>query len=288
LLYDVARRAPAAPFPLAQRSTFQSWSPDDAAFVGVFGDGGEKDLLLFDGVTGARTGTIPLGGAQAGHPDWSPDGRRIAFTDVGVTHIDQAPERGGISFVERAGPGQAWGPPYALVPGVAGKNRYYPAVAPDGSFVVYDESTCPPGKTYDRACNADTDPSARLWAVPFPPAAPRPVELAAANRPGVADRGATDLGTSYPKWNPFAFHVSAESQILWLTFSSLRRYGLRPSPPPASTHEALPNGTLIWMVAIDPARLARGEDPSAAAFCLPFQDIGTSNHIAQWTSGVVE
>jgi hypothetical protein len=288
LLLDVARRAPSAPFPLAQRSTFQSWSPDDSAFVGVFGDGGEKDLLLFDGVTGARTGTIPLGGAQAGHPDWSPDGDRIAFTDVGVAHIDQAPERGGISYVERAGTGKAWGPPRALVPGVAGKNRYYPAVAPDGSFVVYDESTCPPGKAYDRACNADTDPSARLWAVPFPPAAPTPVELAAANRPGVADRGATDLATSYPKWNPFAFHVSADSQILWLTFSSLRRYGLRPSPPPASTHEALPNGTLIWMVAIDPAKLARGEDPSAAAFCLPFQDIGTSNHIAQWTSGVVE
>jgi hypothetical protein len=293
LLYDNVRRAPAAPFPLGQRSTFQSWSPDDDAFVGVFGDGGEKDLLLFDGATGARTGTIPLGGAQAGHPDWSPDGKRIAFTDVGVAHIDQAPERGGISYVERdAAASPPWGPPRVLVPGLAGKNRYYPAVAPDGSFVVYDESTCPPGKTYDRTCNADTDPSARLWAAPFPAAAgaapPAPVELAAANRPGIADRGAVDLGTSYPKWNPFAFHVSARSQVLWLTFSSLRRYGLRPSPPPASTHEALPSGTLIWMVAIDPERLARGEDPSAAAFCLPFQDITTSNHIAQWTTGVVE
>jgi len=40
------------------------------------------------------------------------------------------------------------------------------------------------------------------------------------------------------------------------------------------------------MVAIDPSRLARGEDPSEPAFCLPFQDISTSNHIAQWTSGV--
>ena len=135
-------------------------------------------------------------------------------------------------------------------------------------------------------CNGDTDPSARLWAAPFGPGAPVPIELTAANRPGVADRGATDLGTSYPKWNPFSFQVSAQSQILWLTFSSLRRYGLRPSPPAASTHEGLPNGTLIWMVAVDAARLARGEDPSAAAFCLPFQDIGTSNHIAQWTSGI--
>ena len=138
----------------------------------------------------------------------------------------------------------------------------------------------------NRVCNGDTDPSARLFAASFPPAAPAPVELAAANAPGVADRGATDLGTSYPKWNPFAFRVSAQSQILWLTFSSLRRYGLRPSPPPASSHEGLPVGTLIWMVAIDPARLAKGQDPSSPAFCLPFQDITTSNHIAQWTGGV--
>jgi hypothetical protein len=288
LLYDVARRAPIVPFPLAQRATFESWGPSDAAFVGVFGDGGEKDLILFDGASGMRTGTIPLGGAQADHPDWSADGARIAFTEVGVTHIDQAPERGGISYVE-AGQGGVgtWSPPQRLVPSVAGKNRYYPAIAPDGSFIVYDESTCPAGKTYDRVCNGDTDPSARLFAAPFGAAAPVPVELAAANAPGVADRGATDLGTSYPKWNPFAFHVSAQSQILWLTFSSLRRYGLRPSPPPASSHEGLPSGTLIWMTAIDPAKLAAGQDPSSAAFCLPFQDITTSNHIAQWTGVAV-
>jgi hypothetical protein len=285
LLYDVAKRAPVVPFPLAQRSTFEAWGPSDAAFVGVFGDGGEKDLLLFDGATGARTGAIPLGGAQADHPDWSADGARIAFTEVGVAHIDQAPERGGISYVERA-PAGTWSALQRLVPSVAGKNRYYPAIAPDGSFLVYDESTCPPGKTYDSVCNGDTDPSARLFAAAFPPAPPATVELAAANAPGVTDRGATDLGTSYPKWNPFAFHVSAESQILWLTFSSLRRYGLRSSPPPASSHEGLPVGTLIWMVAIDPARLAQGQDPSSAAFCLPFQDITTSNHIAQWTNGV--
>ena len=284
LLYDVARRAPAAPFPLAQRSTFESWGPDGSAFVGVFGDGGEKDLLLFEGATGARAGSIPLGGAQADHPDWSLDGSRIAFTEVGVTHIDQAPERGGISYVERDSAG-VWSAPRSLVPSLAGKNRYYPAIAPDGAFVVFDESTCPPGKTYDRVCNGDTDPSARLWAISFDGAGTSgPVELAAANRPGVADGAATDLATSYPKWNPFSFHTTADSQILWLTFSSLRRYGLRPSPPPASTHELLPNGTLIWMVAVDTGRLARGEDPSAAAFCLPFQDIGTSNHIAQWTS----
>ena len=41
------------------------------------------------------------------------------------------------------------------------------------------------------------------------------------------------------------------------------------------------------MAAIDPDKIADGEDGSFAAFALPFQDITTSNHIAQWTTKVV-
>jgi hypothetical protein len=41
------------------------------------------------------------------------------------------------------------------------------------------------------------------------------------------------------------------------------------------------------MVGFDPSALANGQDPSFAPFCLPFQDITTSNHIAQWTQEVV-
>ena len=35
-------------------------------------------------------------------------------------------------------------------------------------------------------------------------------------------------------------------------------------------------------------RAAAGQDPSAAGFRLPFQDIVTNNHIAQWTQQIVE
>jgi hypothetical protein len=41
------------------------------------------------------------------------------------------------------------------------------------------------------------------------------------------------------------------------------------------------------MVAIDPDKVAQGVDPSYPAFCLPFQDLSTSNHIPQWTQVVV-
>ena len=73
---------------------------------------------------------------------------------------------------------------------------------------------------------------ASLRGAPSRPRPPTPVELAAANAPGVADRGATDLGTSYPKWNPFAFHVSvAEPDPL---AHVLVAASLRPAPVAAA------------------------------------------------------
>jgi hypothetical protein len=119
-----------------------------------------------------------------------------------------------------------------------------------------------------------------------PQAGATPVQLAAANTPGIADSGNTDLTNSFPKWSPFVFQRTSEfgSQVEWLTFSSTRMYGLR--QPPAGGSEN-PSGTLLWMVAVDPQKAAGGVDPSYAAFALPFQDLTTSNHIAQWTTQVV-
>jgi hypothetical protein len=41
------------------------------------------------------------------------------------------------------------------------------------------------------------------------------------------------------------------------------------------------------MFAIDPARVAAGEDGSYPGFFLPFQDLPTSNHMAQWAARIV-
>jgi hypothetical protein len=285
LLFDPVKKAALRPFPVPGRSWFESWSPDGSQFVGVDGGDGFKDLLLFDGVTGAQTGTIPLGGAEADHPDWSPDGRRILFTEVGEPHNDQKPGRGGISYVERP-PGGAWSAPTRLVPSQAGLNRYYPTVAADSATVVFDQSTCPAGKTYDDSCDATADPSARLYAAVIGAASgAAPVELAAANAPGVADGTATDLTSSYPRWSPFQFVLSEERRLYWVSFSSSRQYGLR-APVTGGDHLGNPTGLLIWMSGIDPSEVAAGRDGSFAPFCLPFQALATSNHIPQWTSGV--
>ena len=295
LLWNVSTNMPQQAFPLTQKSQFESWSSDGSQFVGIYGDAnpnhkGAVNLMLFDGNTGAVTQTIDLGGLRADHPDWSkntsgPD--TIAFTSVDPTAstTDQRPATGGIDFIQQTG--GAWGPPQTLVPSQLGKNRYYPAIAPDGNLVIYDESTCTNGtpkmgQAPDKSCDADTDMTATIFLTSLGGATP--VALTNANSPGVADNGATALTDSFPKWAPFIEQLDEMRQVLWFTFSSTRQYGLRSPPAPANTGETT-KGTLIWMVGmvLGPG----GADPSFTAFCLPFQDITTSNHIAQWAKTFV-
>jgi len=290
LLWDITKNAPLQPFPLAQKSQFESWNADGSQFVGIYGDGtsnhkGRSDLMLFEGTNGQKTGVIDLGGLRADHPDWTKNpaaSNTIVFTsiDPNAGTTDQRPANGAIAYVQNTN--GSWGAPQTLVPMQLGKNRYYPAIAPDGNLVVYDESTCTNGtpalgQAPDKSCDGDTDATATMFLTSLSGAAPIP--LARANGPGVGDGATTALTNSFPKWAPFVQKLDEMNSILWLTFSSTRQYGLRSPPAPADTGETT-KGTLIWMVGVSPG--VGGADPSYTAFCLPFQDITTSNHIAQW------
>ena len=234
--------------------------------------------------------TIDLGGLRADHPDWSkntgePDTIVFTSADPAAATPDQQPANGGISYVRMSN--GSWGPPATLVPTQLGKNRYYPAISPDGNLVVYDESTCAKtprlGQTPDSSCNGDVDPTATMFVTTFSGGAPVP--LTRANSPGVADGTTTALTNSFPRWAPFVERLDEMHQLVWLTFSSTRQYGLR-SPPPSTAPDEAVASTLIWMVGIDPG--AGGSDPSYSAFCLPFQDVTTSNHIAQWAKYFIQ
>jgi Tol biopolymer transport system component len=288
LLWNVSTNLAMQPFPLAQKSQFESWNKDGSQFVGIYGDGnpnstGPANLMIFSGTTGAVTQTIDLGGLRADHPDWSKNTsgpENIVFTsvDATVSITDQRPARGGIDVVTLNG--TTWSAPQVLVPTQSGKNRYYPAISPDGSLVVFDESTCDAGTTSGFSCDADTDPTATMFLTPLTPGSANPVALANANSPGVADNGNTVLTNSYPKWAPFVQQLDEMNQVYWLTFSTTRQYGLR--APPVNDFDPDENATseLIWMfgLTISPGQT----DPSFTAFCLPFQDITMANHIAQW------
>jgi hypothetical protein len=293
LLLDVATQMPMVAFGSTPKSIFESWDDSGSRYVGVYGDTGATDfgLMLFDGGSGAKLGDIAGTGTMqnpADHPDWSLDGRSIAYVKVGTPGTSQRMWSGAIEMLTSPD-GMMWSAPTELVPSTAGKNHYYPAFSPDGSFLVYDESTCPAGQNTDFTCNGDTDPSATLWAVSAKAGA-APVALSACNAGGVTDGGNAALTNSFPRWSPFIFQRTQEvatSRLEWLTFSSSRNYGLRPPPPSSAPGGEAKTGTLIWMAAVDPDKIAAGQDGCYAAFALPFQDIATSNHIAQWTQQVV-
>lgn len=289
LLLDVASRTPIVPYDSTPRSAFSSWNLDGTEYVGTYADEAETgwlsyDLNVFDGASGASHYTIPVGGTEASpvaHPDWSSDGDHIVFTRYGVgVDLDVGTTVRGneaaIELVERTG-GTTWSAPISLTTSETAVNTYYPTFSPEGDLIAFNRSECTNGVN-STECDVYDDPSATLFVIP-PEAGATPIELAAANAGGVLD--ADPVQNSFPKWTPFTFRLEEEeinNRLHWITFSSNRRYGLRTIPA---------GHTLIWMAAVQPDHALGGADPSAPALALPFQDLATDNHTAQWAREVV-
>ncbi|MCC7382419.1 MAG: hypothetical protein IT384_11345 [Deltaproteobacteria bacterium] len=265
-----------------RREQFQSWNPTSTQFAAIYGDNNaprdyqRTAIRIRDGLTGDVVDSVDVGDEPT-HPDWSPVGNRIVFTRSTMPDTtNQRPGRGGLSFIEKS-PTGSWNGPQALIEPADGKNRYYPAYSPDGQFIVYNESICTNGN-YNSECDGDADHVAKLWAIPANGGTP--ILLAGANTPGLEDRGENDLTNTFPKWAPFVDPRwrDGSGRVMWMTFSSRRQYGLRS-----------PNGSgqLLWMVAVDPEKVRSGVDGSYPAFALPFQDLTTSNHIAQWAAQII-
>jgi hypothetical protein len=127
-----------------------------------------------------------------------------------------------------------------------------------------------------------------------------PVDLAALN---IAD----GLTNSWPRWSPFVQTYKGH-KLLWVTFSSNRDYGLHlvnkgfdhcfppegplyDQPQPLSkmntTYENCEQPQ-IWMagVIVDSDRSMDAKDRSFPAFWLPFQDVNSHNHSAQWVEKI--
>ena len=290
LLLDVASRMPLFTFGKLSRSAFSAWNPDGSRYVGVFADERDEgfvsyDLNIFDGESGDLVSTIDVGGTEdhpTTHPDWSPDGQHIVYTHVGYVKSLRR-DNGTLAFADQSSlrmvsrDGDGWTEPALLTESIEGQSTYYPTFSPEGDVLLFNRSVCADGDNGDD-CDAYDDPGATLYAMQPEPGAPA-VALDAANMPGVTDER-TVVESSYPKWSPFTFQRTGElgSRLHWITFSSDRNFGLR--EPPASH-------TLIWMAGVDPDAVHGGPDPSYPAFALPFQDLDTDNHTAQWAERAI-
>jgi hypothetical protein len=288
-----------------------SFNPDGTQFVAVTpaatGVDAEAILRFHDGVSGARVSQLALP-VLPNNPDWSPKGDKIAFSAIGGAEKNRIQFLGsGISYVQRQD--DVWDAnPVVLVPAVAGKNRFNPTFFPDGDLLLFSEveqATYTDGdanacnaSTADgdgRFCNGYSDPGAKTWAV-APQQGATPVLLARAAAPGVADELATsapqptvaktDLMDTFPKPSPFEI-THRGTTVGWFTVGSQRRAGLRKKFLNGSIVGEPDSQALLWMFAVDTGRIKAGEDGSYPGFFLPFQDLKTSNHMAQWTERIV-
>lgn len=253
-VFNVGPKTLAYP-PPSYGSNFFAFNPDATQML--ISDGNK--ISWIDANTGSllKDGVVPSGTM----PDWSPDGSSLVYArpktpppfGAAVPGVDSA------SLEVRPFGGAGFGPPTVLVP-FNGANNYYPSYSPDGAWVAFNRS---PGNknSFENASNGDAGlPDGEVWAVAAKGGAPIRLD------------NATQPGDSWPKW---AVQTSTYEggTVHWLTFSSWRAYGLR--LPDFKT-------TQLWMVAFDPARAAKGQDPSFPAFWLPFQSLNSGNHIAQW------
>jgi hypothetical protein len=251
-IVDVASRA----VTIAENAwNFASFNPQGDRLLVARGGA----LALRDPATGTVLTGVPTGG-YATHPDFAPTGDRIVYVRPGTVTNDWTFTGGSIATLTYQRAGDAFGGEVVLVSS-GGENNYYPALSPDGQWVLFNRS----------AENAYDNGTAELWVAKVDGSVP-PLRLSAANiGPG--------LTNSWARWAPFegTYGESAEP-LLWLTFSSKRDFGVR---------LVSANRPQIWMTPFFRGRAAQGLDPTAPAFRLPFQDLESSNHIAQWTHEIV-
>lgn len=262
-IFNVADRAVLVPFDgatqPAQQWDFATFDATATRLVTVTGN--QLYLRALDGtkLTDALPPATP--GALATHPEISPDNTRLVSVEFTGGGYDAQAFGGSIVIRSFNAAANSFGAPTVLVPSAAGVANWYPSFSPDGEWIVFTRTT---SYSYN-------DPSAETWLVKADGTRP-PIQLAAADLTG-------NLTNSWARWVPFAQTFGPDNQkLFYLTFSSQRPFGVR-----------IPGGgrPQIWMTPVFPARAAAGQDPSGNAFRVPFQDVNTANHIAQWTQAVV-
>jgi hypothetical protein len=213
-------------------------------------------LSMLDADDGTSLFGVDLAGKFATHPDWAPDGRHVA-----VAHGTRAPDNKNAQGTSIArlpvGADGTLGAAEVLLASTDGSNDtlFFPSYSPDSAWIAFVRAT---GKSKDNL-------TSKLFLLPSDGG--EPIALPRLNERVRDQDGVTNISNTMPTWAP-----STRSDIFWLAFSSVRAYG-----------DLLPAGRdQLWAVAIDPTKIGTGEDPSFAAFWLPFQDMREGNHRAFW------
>ena len=241
-------------------------------FATLYPDG-SKMITVFQGVISVRQtsdqtalATMP-GGGFATHPDLSVDMTKLVY--VRATPGADWSFTNGTIYTRTFDPNTlAFGPEVPLV--TTGGHNFYPSFSPDGKWVLFNRA--PAGDAYN---NVDSS----LWIVKADGSG-QPIQLSAFNA------AAGGITNSWGRWAPFQQTVGANNEpIFWVTVSSKRDFGVRRINSGQAENVKTPQ---IWMSPFYVSKAEAGMDPTTPAFRLPFQNLASNNHIAQWTERVVD
>jgi len=289
---------------------FQTFTHDHSRMIATTYSMTQKNAAFAvfdgDGVNLLGTPALPTG-MQGTQPDLSKDDSTLVFVVPGkvnnATTISSTGDHhflgGSLYTASFSATNNTLGTPAALLTAGTSQNFYYPSFSPDMTFVVFNENA----DTSAQNNNGDAFYSrkARVKIMHWPTQnGDQPLDLGALN---IQD----GLSNSWPRWSPFVGHFHGHN-ILWLTFSSNRDYGLHltntgfdncypPESPAYDQPQPLSKQGVtykncaqpqIWMAAVnvDSDRNQDSKDRSFPAFWLPFQDVNSHNHSAQWVEKV--
>jgi hypothetical protein len=241
---------------LANKWNFGTFTPDGAKFLSV--EGGT--LVVRNYADQSVVATMAAAGVVT-QPDLSADGTKLVYVRPNTYHADWTFDGGQIYWRTYDQATDTFGPETPLV--TDGQNNYYPSWSPDGNWVLFNHAPLG-GDAYNNA-------AASLYVIKGDGSGPA-MELATADM-------ANGLTNSWGRWAPFAQTLGASNEpMYWVTVSSKRNFGVR---------LVNQNRPQIWMTPFFPNQASSSLDPSNVAFRIPFQDIESNNHIAQWTEQVI-
>ena len=235
---------------------FGTFTPDGTKFLSV----SHGTLVVRNYADQSVLATMTAAGLVT-HPDLSPDGTKLVYVRPNTYHADWTFDGGQIYWRTYDQATDTFGPEMPLV--TDGQNNYYPSWSPDGNWVLFNHAPLG-GDAYNNA-------NASLYVIKSDGSGPA-MELATADMAG-------GLTNSWGRWAPFQQTLGASNEpMYWVTVSSKRNFGVR------LVNQGRPQ---IWMTPFFPNQASSSLDPSNVAFRIPFQDIESNNHIAQWTEQVI-
>ncbi len=239
---------------------FSTFSPDSRYLVVNRG----TTLRLMERDTGVTVTGSGLPETRAAHPEWSPDGMRLAFVTNtnGTWGVDFT--AGDLALADRLTE-TTFGPARVIHRGASTPERpvdAHPSFSPDARWIAFQHGTNSRGaNTDDRAAPMGYPGRLELVSVDGPETQ--------ASLPLLRATGAT-TDSYWPNFSPFN-----AGGYFWVAFYSRRDYG---------NAQAGTRGTRrrqIWVTAVSNHPTA-GEDPSSVPYWLPGQETRVDNMSALW------